>query len=242
MDVGPALRQHGVVAAFTGADLDISLPTHAVLNPVRRRRAHYALARDKVRHVGEAVAVVLAEDRYVARDAADLVDVAYEPLPAAASLQAALADGAPRDPRRLSPATCTFATPRDQGDAEAAFRHAAHVVRLDMFSQRLNALPMEPRAVAAEHRRGDGTLTVWSSNQVPHTLRSSLAALLGMSESRVRVIAPDVGGGFGAKLQVYPEELLVAWAARRLGRPIKWAEERRECMLALSHGRGQEVV
>lgn len=241
VDVGPALRQHGVVAAFTGADLDISLPTHAVLNPRTPPPAHYALARDKVRHVGEAVAVVLAEDRYVARDAADLVDVAYEPLPAAASLQAALADGAPLIHDDY-PGNVYIRAPRVKGDAEAAFRDAAHVVRLEMISQRLNAVPMEPRAVAAEHRRGDGTLTVWSSNQVPHTLRSSLAALLGMSESRLRVIAPDVGGGFGAKLQVYPEELLVAWAARRLGRPIKWAEERRECMLALSHGRGQEVV
>jgi len=131
---------------------------------------------------------------------------------------------------------------RNKGDWDAAVGQAARVVRLDIFNQRVNSLPMEPRAAAAEYRRYDETLTLWSSNQVPHTLRSSLAALLGMSESRLRVIAPDVGGGFGAKLQVYPEELLVAWAARRLGRPIKWAEERRECMLALSHGRGQEVV
>ncbi len=241
VDLGPALRQPGVVAAFSGADVPLSLPTFAVLNPDKPPPARPALARDKVRYVGEAVAVVFAEDRYAARDAAELVEVAYEPLPVVASLRAALAEGAPLVHDDY-PGNVYVRLPRSQGDAEAAFRDAKHVVRLEMVSQRLNAVPMEPRATAAEYRRGDGTLTVWSSNQVPHTLRGVLAAVLELPESRLRVIAPDVGGGFGAKLQVYSEEALVAWAARRLGRPVKWAEERRETMLTLSHGRGQEAV
>jgi carbon-monoxide dehydrogenase large subunit len=238
IDTAAALQQPGVAAVFTHADCDLTLTTHAALNPQTPPPPRPLLAGDTVRFVGEAVAVVLADDRYVARDAADLVEVDYEPLPAAASLQAALADGAPLV-HEAFPGNVYLKMERNAGDWDAAVAQAARVVRLDIFNQRVNSLPMEPRAALAEYRRYDETLTVWSSNQVPHTLRSALAAQLTMPESRVRVIAPDVGGGFGSKLNVYPEEVLTAWAAKRLGQPVKWVEERRESLLTLSHGRGQ---
>jgi carbon-monoxide dehydrogenase large subunit len=238
IDTNAALQQPGVVAAFTHADCDLRLTTHVPLNPEKPPPPHPLLAHDRVRHVGEAVAVVLADDRYVARDAADLVEVEYEPLPAAASMEAALAEGAPLVHEDY-PGNVYLKMERNKGDIEAAFRAAQRVVRIDIFNQRVNSLPMEPRAALAEYRRYDETLTLWSSTQLPHTLRSEVAKFLDLAESRVRVIAPDVGGGFGSKMNLYPEEVLTAWAAKRLGRPVKWVEERRESLLTLSHGRGQ---
>ncbi len=238
IDPSAALALPGVAAVFTHADCDLALTTAAALNPNVPPPPQPLLAYDKVRYVGERVAVVLADDRYVARDAAELVEVEYEPLPAVASMEAALADGAPLV-HDAFPGNVYLRVPRNKGDVAAAFRQAAKIVRLDIFNQRVNSVPMEPRAALAQYQPYDQTLTLWSSNQVPHTLRGVIAGLLGMPESRVRVIAPDVGGGFGSKLNVYPEEALVAWAARRLGRPVKWCEERRESLLTLSHGRGQ---
>jgi aerobic carbon-monoxide dehydrogenase large subunit len=238
IDTSAAVAQPGVVAAFTHADCELALATAAALNPAIPPPPHPLLAHEKVRHVGEAVAIVLAEDRYGARDAADLVEVEYEPLPAVASMEAALAEGAPLVHDNY-PGNVYIKAPRNQGDVAAAFAQAAKVVRLDIFNQRVNSVPMEPRAALAEYRRYEETLTLWSSNQVPHTLRGVVSGMLGLPESRVRVIAPDVGGGFGSKLNVYPEEVLVAWASRRLNRPVKWCEDRRESLMTLSHGRGQ---
>jgi aerobic carbon-monoxide dehydrogenase large subunit len=237
VDVSAARAQAGVVAAFTHADCDLAVPTATVLSPTPPP-PHYLFARDKVRHVGEAVAVVIAEDRYTARDAADLVEVEYEPLPAVASMEAALAEGAPLVHDDY-PGNVYARLPRNQGDVAAAFAQAARLVRLDIFNQRVNSVPMEPRTAAADFRRYEQTVTLWSSSQVPHTLRGMAASLLQLPEANVRVIAPDVGGGFGSKLNVYPEEIMVAWASRQLDRPVKWVEERRESMATISHGRGQ---
>lgn len=238
VDTSPALKLPGVVAAFTGEDIPIDLPTAAVLNPATPPPPHPVLARGRVRHVGEAVAIVLAEDRYVARDAAELVEVEYEPLPAVTSVQAAVAPNAPRI-HDAYPDNVYLRMPRTAGDYAAAARQAARLVRLNVVHQRINSAPMEPRSCVAQWHRGDQTLTVWSTTQIPHTLRDLLSTLLDIPSSRLRVIAPDVGGGFGAKLNLYPEEVLVPWAARRLGRPVKWTETRTECMLTLIHGRGQ---
>jgi len=235
----------GVVAVFTGADMaaDGVGPMRslwAIRSADGRPMAEpprWALARERVRHVGEAVAVVIAETPAAAADAADLVAVDYEPLPAVVASRQALAEGAPRL-HEAAPGNVAFRWAR--GDAAAvrqAFTRAAHVTRLDLVNQRLAGAAIEPRAVIAVPDPDGAGLTLYAATQVPHHVRRLVAEELGLPEGRLRVVAPDVGGGFGYKGKHYPEETIVAWAARRLGRPVRWVASRSESFLADTQGR-----
>lgn len=236
-----AARQHpGVVAVFTGEDLRDqigTLPTTAD-NPTLRIPKHYVLAVDKVCYVGEGVAAVVAEGRYRARDAIDLIGVEYEPLPAVTDPEKALAPGSPVIHSEW-PDNLAFRWEQAQGDVEKAFKRADRVVKQKLVHQRLAPIAMETRGVIARYLATDKELTVWSSTQIPHLLKTHLAKMLRLPEEQVRVIAPDVGGAFGSKLNVYAEEGLLAWIAMKLGRAVKWIEERRENFRATIHGRGQ---
>ncbi len=238
IDVGRALALPGVVAVFTGQEvqrLTPPLPVAAGI-PDLKVPEHYPLAVDKVRFAGEGVAAVVAVDRYLARDALDLIQVEYEPLPAVVDPEKAMEPGAPL---LHEPFGDNIAYRLSLGEVDAALREADLVIRQRMENQRLIPNPMETRGVVAHYQPGEDRLTLWMSTQAPHLLRTQLAALLKMPENRVRVVAPEVGGAFGSKLNVYAEEVLAAVLARRLGRPIKWVETRRENMVATSHGRGQ---
>ena len=236
-----AARQHpGIVAVVTGAELRDqigTIPTTAD-NPTLRIPKHYVLAIDKVCYVGEGVAAVVAESRYVARDALDLIEVEYEPLPAVTDPEKALT---PQSPVLHSewPDNTAFRWEQTQGDLEKAFKEADKVVKQRLVHQRLAPVAIEPRGVLACCLGAEKPLTVWSSTQIPHLLKTHLANMLQLPEERVRVIAPDVGGGFGSKLNVYAEEALLGHLAGKLNRPVKWVEDRSEAMRATIHGRGQ---
>ncbi len=230
----------GVVAVVTSDDLGGAIgpvPCAAQI-PDMRPAPRPVLAADRVRFVGEAVAAVVASDRYALRDALELVEVDYEPLPAVVELEKALRRGAPRV-HEQHPDNIAYRWQLEGGDLKDAFRRAERVVRHRMTNQRLIPMAMEPRAVLADYQPGEDRLTVWSSTQIPHLLRTQLAAMLRLPETRLRVVAPEVGGGFGSKLNVYPEEALAAYLARQLCRPVKWTETRRENFLATIHGRDQ---
>ena len=236
----PARAHPGVVAVLTIADLPectAAVPP-LVATPKFRAYAQPAIAGPKVRHAGEAVAVVVADDAYGAADAADAVEVRYETLPAAATVEAALAPGAARvfdewPDNVAGPSTGTV------GDVARGFAQAHAIVEAGLTVPRIAAMPIEPRGIVALPDAPDGRLTVWTSTQVPFAVRAAIAAALGLAEEQVRVIAPDVGGGFGAKGHVYPEEVLIAAVARRLGRSVKWIEMRREHFLATAPDRDQ---
>ena len=201
-------------------------------------RKHYPLAAGRVRHVGEAVAAVVATTAALAADAAQAVRVDWEPLPAVADPFAAMADGAPRlhadAPRNVEHEHAIRA-----GDPDGAFARARRVVRQRMVSQRLCGVPLEGRAALAAPDPTTGGVVLWATNQAPHSLRNDLAAVLGLPQTAVRVIAPEVGGGFGVKFNCYPEDATLAALARQLGVPLRWAETRAEHMLATTHGRAQ---
>ncbi|HYF24752.1 MAG TPA: xanthine dehydrogenase family protein molybdopterin-binding subunit [Baekduia sp.] len=237
IDASAALERDDVVAVFTGEDVDAgALPCAWVPPGVEVNTSeHLCVAKGTVRHVGDPVAVVLGTDRYSVVDAAEDVVVDLEPLPVVASLEAAMSDGELVHPESGTNKIHEWSL--GGGDVEAGLSQADVVIERTVVNHRISGAPIEPRAVLAEDRAGQ--LTVWSSTQVPHFLRLFLALLLGMSEERIRVIAPEVGGGFGAKLQIYGEELFCAWAARKLGRPVKWVETRSEHMMVSHHGRDQ---
>src|ERR1700730_15144159 len=237
VDVSAARGASGVIAAFSGADFAAeqgSLPCAWPVTPDIVIPAHPPMATDEVRYVGEIVACVVARDRYAAADALELIDVEYEPLPAVLDMEAALAEGSPKVHEAGNK---SFVWPFAQGDVEAAFRDAPVVVERTYRQQRLIPEAMEPRATVAA-MVGD-EITLWSATQIPHVLRFLIAAVLGIPEQNIRVIAPDVGGGFGSKLQVTAEEFLAVLLARRLGRPVKWTESRSEGNAAVHHGRDQ---
>jgi carbon-monoxide dehydrogenase large subunit len=240
IDGSAALERPGVHAVFTGedlADLQGPLPMAWVPPGVEvNNPPHWPLARGKVRHVGDPVAVVLGDDRYGVVDAVEEVLVEYDPLPAVTDPEAALAEGAPLVHEELG-TNKIHEWPLEGGDVEAGFAEAEVIVERRVVNHRTAGAPIEPRGVVADYRAG--TLTVWSSTQIPHYLRLFLGLLLGIGEERVRVIAPEVGGGFGSKLQVYGEEILAAWCSRRLERPVKWIETRSENMQVSHHGRDQ---
>lgn len=236
-----AARQlSGVVAVYAGAELADkigTLPTTAD-NPTLRIPSHHALAIDKVCFVGEGVAAVVAEDGYAACDALDLLQVEYEPLPVVSDPEKALAPGSPVIHSQW-PDNLAFHWAQDSGNLNEAFEQAHKLVKQRLVHQRLAPMAIETRAVMARYLPDTKELTVWSSTQIPHILKSHLAQMLKLPESEVRVIAPDVGGGFGCKLNVYAEEALLAYLALQLKRPVKWIEERRENIQATIHGRGQ---
>lgn len=242
VDVAPALEQPGVVGAYTGADLaeqwPAGLPTVWAVTEDMVQPTHLPLAVEEVRYAGDGVAAVVARTAYQAADALEAIVVDYDPLPAVVDPQVALDDGAVVAHSDLESNHC-FTWTLQGGDVEAAFDGAAHVVRRRFRQQRLIPNAIEPRAVVAAPTPASGELTLYSATQVPHVLRLFLAMSTGLPEHKVRVVAPDVGGGFGSKLNVYAEEFLAAAVAQRLGRPVKWVETRSEAFLATTHGRGQ---
>jgi carbon-monoxide dehydrogenase large subunit len=237
VDLSAARELPGVIAAFSGADFadeQGSLPcawpvTEDIVIP-----AHPPMAVDEVRYVGEAVAVVVARDRYAAADAAAAVDVDYEPLSPVLDMREALKDGSPKVHEAGNKSyEWTFGN----GDIDAAFRDAPVVIDRTYRQQRLIPCAMEPRSVVCQWT-GD-EVTLWSATQIPHVLRFALAAFFAIPEHSIRVIAPDVGGGFGSKLQVTAEEVLAVLIARRVRRPVKWTESRTEGNMTVHHGRDQ---
>lgn len=239
IDTSRARALPGVTAVFAGADLEgivPALPSAGGL-PGLRSPVHHALATDRVRFVGDAVAVVVASDRYAARDARDAIDVDYEPLPAVTDPERALDHGAPLVHEELG-TNRAFQIPVG-ADIEGVLADCPVVVRQRMVNQRLIPNPMETRGIVAHLDPATEELTLWLSTQAPQLVRMQLAELLRFPEQRLRVIAPDVGGAFGAKNNPYAEEVLAAVLSLRLRRPVKWIEERQESMLATSHGRGQ---
>jgi aerobic carbon-monoxide dehydrogenase large subunit len=239
VDVTTAAERHGVSAVFTNADMDDlagPLPMAWVPPGVEvRNPEHWPLAKGTVNHVGDPVAVVLGDDRYQVADAAEDVVVEYESLPVITDPEKAL-EGAPFVHEDLG-TNKVHEWSLSGGDLDAGFADADVVIERRVVNHRTAGAPIEPRGVLADYRAG--SLTVWSSTQVPHFLRLFLSILLGISEERVRVIAPEVGGGFGSKLQVYGEEVLAAWASRKLERPVKWIETRTENMAVAHQGRDQ---
>ncbi len=237
VDLSAARAMPGVIAAFSGADFadeQGSLPcawpvTEDIVIP-----AHPPMATGEVRYPGEAVAVVVARDRYTAADAAAAVDVSYEPLPPVLDIRTALDEGSPKV---HAEGNKSFEWVFAQGDMGEAFRDAPVVIERNYRQQRLIPSAMEPRAVVASCVGGEFTL--WSATQIPHVLRVMLALVTGIGEQNIRVIAPDVGGGFGSKLQVTAEEVLAMLITRKLGRPVKWTESRSEGNLTVHHGRDQ---
>jgi carbon-monoxide dehydrogenase large subunit len=239
IDTAAALERPDVAAVFTGGDLaDLAGPLPCAWVPPGvelNNPEHWPLARDTVKHVGDPVAVVLGEDRYAVIDAAEDVVVEYESLPAITDPEAAIAGG-PFVHEQLG-TNKVHEWSLSGGDLDAGFAEADVIVERRVINHRIAGAPIEPRGVLADYRAG--SMTVWTSTQVPHFVRLFLAILLGMSEERVRVIAPEVGGGFGAKLQVYGEEVLAAWCSRKLDRPVKWIETRTENMAVTHQGRDQ---
>ena len=235
IDTTAAKKEPGVVSLMTGKDLEATgmLPVFVSV-PKQSTSKHLPIAVDKVRYAGDAVAAVVAESRDAAKRAADLIAVDYEPLPVVVDATKALEPDAPIVNEELG-TNLVFTYPVKGGDIEKAFNDAEVKVSVRIVNQRLIANAMEPRSVAAKFEAGE--LTLWSTTQIPHFVQLIAALNLGFSQNKVRVIAPEVGGGFGSKLQVYAEELLVAYLAKTLGRPVKWTEERREGYLATVHGR-----
>jgi carbon-monoxide dehydrogenase large subunit len=242
VDASRARALPGVALVLTGADLGpVNQPTpllipHPALTHPRTARP---LAVDEVRYVGEPVALVVAKDRYAAEDALDAIDVTWEPLPAVASLEAALADGAPRVHADV-PGNRAGRLAQRTGDPDAAFARTTRVLREQLWIERSCGCPLEGRGVVADYDVRTRTLRVWDSTQAPLPIRNGLARIFGLPEFNVEVVAPDVGGGFGTKIMLfYPEEILVPYAAIRLGRPVKWTEDRREHLIAANQERGQ---
>ena len=230
----------GVVDAFSLHAFGEQPPAFPVLLPPpdAKPAPQFPLGRDRVRYVGEGVAVVVAESRAIAEDALDLIQVEYEVLEPVPSVEAALAGAAPVLHAGV-PGNRYAEWSIGVGDADTAFGEADVVVRERLAMQRYTGVPMETRGLLASHDRLTGELVVWASTQWPHTARALTAALLGIPEQQVRVILPEIGGGFGVKVEFYPEDLLVPFAARRLGRPVKWIEDRREHFQSTVHAREQ---
>jgi len=239
--VEAARRAPGVAAVFTGAELNAELGEIAMMIPPEafdecHLQLHKPAAEGRARYLGEPVAVVVAESAEAAQDAADLVDVDYAPLPALTDAEEALKPQSPRLYGHLK-SNLGVRWARSRGDVDRAFSDAAVVVEARLENQRLMAVAMEPRAVAAAYDESTDGLRVWGCTQIPHGLRDAIAQHLKLPPERVHLIAPRVGGGFGAKIALYPEDLIVPWIALRLRRPVRWSASRREDLLATSHGR-----
>jgi aerobic carbon-monoxide dehydrogenase large subunit len=243
VDVSAALNQPGVVAAFTGADLRGEwagpMPCAWPVTADMKNPEHLPLAVDKVCYVGDAVAVVLAESEYAAKDAAEAVVVEYESLAPVLGLEDARSDRVVIHESLGTNTSYTWELSPDPAAVERAFSQAAHTVDETYIQQRLIPSAIEPRGVVALPEPYGGNFTLYSATQIPHILRVMLALTAGISETNLRVVAPSVGGGFGSKLNVYAEELLCLALSRRLKRPVRWTEERSENAQATIHGRGQ---
>jgi aerobic carbon-monoxide dehydrogenase large subunit len=250
IDMSRAAAAPGVAFVLTGpelarvlppvSDTQLALPSkwtalvqHKFINPQQPLLAH-----DKVRHVGEAVAVIVAENRYAAEDAAQLVELDLEPLPPVLDPEQALHDGATVVHDKFS-TNLIGAFTVGKGDADAVLKRAPRRLQRRFYHHRYVALPLECRGVVGLHDARTDTVTIWSATQVVHWLKREAAGVLRLPEARIRCVALDVGGGFGVKGHVYPEDLLIPYLARRLGRPVKWIEDRHEHMLCSCHSRDQ---
>jgi carbon-monoxide dehydrogenase large subunit len=238
LDTAHAAAHPGVRMVATGADLAGRVQPIVCdwQGPDWQGTRYPALAADRVRFVGEAVAAVVADSRYVAEDALELIDAEYREREVLATVDAAMADGAPlmHDGWEHN---CFTRRHFVGGDPESAFAEADGVVEREVVTNRQTGMPIETRATLADFNAADGTLTIWTTTQIPHIMRTGIADCLGIAEHLVRVVSPDVGGGFGIKAHLYPEDLVVAHLAMRLGRPVKWLEDRREHVLAAIHAR-----
>ena len=240
VDAAKARAREGVVGVFVYDDVRGQVgrsPCTAIL-PGMNDVPHPLLADGFVRYVGQPIAVVVARDRYVARDAALEVDVEIDALPAVVDPERALEPDAPRVYAELDSNVCWHQKPEPNPELERLFAGAAGVVKLRLLNQRVAPVSMEPRAVLAHWEEGPQKLTVWTSTQTPHGVKQQISICLGLPEIRIRVIAPEVGGGFGCKIPAYPEECLLPVLSRRLRRPLKWAETRTENLMNTTHGRG----
>jgi len=243
VDVTPALERPGVHAAFTGADLveqwAAPLPCAWQVTPDMKNPPHFPVAVEKANYVGDIVAVILAETRYAARDALEAVVVEYDELPVVVDLEDALTDRVVIHDDLGTNLSYTWELIPDADAVERAFADAAHTVSERYVQQRLIPAAMEPRGVCVVPSPHGGEYTLYSSTQIPHILKTMLGITTGAPEQKIRVVAPAVGGGFGSKLNVYSEEVLALALARKLGKPIRWTEERTENALATIQGRGQ---
>src|SRR4051794_14344127 len=247
IDTSAAKAMEGVEAVFTGADIAEFLAPMPIGTPFPSPD-HRAVAVDTVRYGGEPIAVVVAADRYLARDAADAITVSYDTLPAVMDLELAMTGKPtvihPAFPNNLAVAlvpsgtgVSADGTVVDDTAVDAAFAKAEVVISQRMVNQRLAPSAMEGRGVVAHFEPGKETMTIWSSTQNPHILKSFIAAMNGLGQDQVRAIAPEVGGGFGAKINIYGEEYVAAAISKRLGIPVKWTEDRSEAFVATTHGR-----
>ncbi|HEX6617306.1 MAG TPA: molybdopterin cofactor-binding domain-containing protein [Gemmatimonadales bacterium] len=240
IDVSAARTAPGVIAVYTGADIkDKVVPVPCAWNVPNcdlKVPPHPLLAYDKVRYVGDGVAMVVAESRAAARDAIDLIDVDYDPLPGGVDPEKMAQSGAPQLHDEV-PDNVGFTWVVAGGDAEQAFNAAEVTVKQRIVQQRLLPTAMEPRAAVATYNKGTGQLTLWATSQNPHIHRFLCSVMLKLPEHRIRVIAPEVGGGFGSKIPAYPDEALVSFAAMDLGVPVKWTEDRSENYKVTIHGR-----
>src|SRR5438552_7512818 len=246
IDAAAAKAMPGVLAVLTGADLAADKlgnlicgwMIHSKDGSAMKMAPHPALAQTKACHVGDPVAVVIAETPAQARDAAEKVEVDYEMLPAVDDPAQAQSAGAAQI-HEVAPKNSIYQWHLgDKGKTDAAFQSAARVTKLDIVNNRLVPNAIEPRAAIGEYDSGTGHFTLWNTTQNPHVARLVIAAFIGMApEHKLRVIAPDVGGGFGSKIFIYPEEVVALWASKRVGRPVKWVAERSESFLSDAHGR-----
>src|SRR5437764_7143451 len=239
IDSTDALKVPGVIAVYTGKDIATKIgpvPCAAAL-PDLKVPDYRVLATGKALFVGHPIAAIVATDKYAARDAVDLVAVDYEGLPVVVDVEKAATGGALV--HESFGDNIAYKLTSGEGDIDAAMAAADRIVTQKMVHQRLAPIAMEPRGVLARYFPGEEELTVWSSTQIPHLLRTQLALMIGIPENKLRVITPEVGGGFGSKLNVYAEEALLGWISIQLGKPVKWIESRRENMQATIHGRAQ---
>lgn len=246
VDTSAAEAMPGVVAVLTGTqlvgdkigNLICGWMVHSKDGSPMKMGAYPAMAHDTVRYVGQGVAVVLAETKNQARDAAEAVVVEYEELPSVIDMREALADGAPQlHPEAPGNKVYEWSI-GDKAATDAALAGAAHIVTMDITNNRLVPNAMEPRSAVAQYDAADDHLTLWTTSQNPHVARLLLSAFYNIApENKLRVIAPDVGGGFGSKIYVYPEEIVCLWAARKVDRPVKWTADRTEAFLTDAHGR-----
>jgi carbon-monoxide dehydrogenase large subunit len=246
IDASAALKMPGVLAVFTGDDLAADKVgglicgwmIHSKDGSPMKAGAHPALAQGKVRYVGDHVAVIIADTYAQAKDAAEKVVVDYTPLPAVVDMEAAVKKGAPVIHDVASDNTVYNWHLGDKAATDAAFAKAKHVTKLDIVNNRLVPNAMEPRAAVGDYDFGADSFTLYTTSQNPHVARLVLSAFIGIApEHKLRVIAPDVGGGFGSKIFIYAEETVCVWAAKKVGRPVKWTADRTEAFLADAHGR-----
>lgn len=241
IDVSDAVSQDGVIGVFTGKEINGMctgpVPLTAVLDDMKWKD-RMPMASDKVHFVGEAVAVVVAISRDIARDAIDLIDVDYEPIPPVVDMEKAGDAESPLVHEELG-TNIAYAASDQAGDPDKAFSEADGVVSARLVQPRLIPNPMEPRAVVANYDKANGHMDLWSTTQNPHIERDNIAKVIGFSLNKLRVISIDVGGGFGCKINTYSEPIIAALLSKKLRRPMKWVEERQENFIATAHGRGQ---